>query len=302
MDRKLKNTIILLVALVILTAIGSFLKFFYFKNKIEQKEKEINELKINEYNTEELLAQLDTLKIKAAKLDSILANRKYNIPVDLKQSKFYDFVSNVTQDNSEHSYTSIEFLEQKQEIHYSYYLYKLSGVATYNDFYKLIFSIEESKELKKIVKSQLTNNVKVDEDGIPFFLVNYEVETRVYFADNDRFVSTNFKENLLNTSSIYDIFYPLIRKEIPPNVDNLIDVQNASVLAITSDGAYVSDANGNSNMLWEGDPVYLGHLTKIDFEKNKVSFILNKGGIIERVELTLDKNQETKEKKKIRKK
>ena len=41
--------------------------------------------------------------------------------------------------------------------------------------------------------------------------------------------------------------------------------------------------------MWEGDQVYLGYLTEIDYDKNEVHFVLNKGGIIEKVTLELDK-------------
>jgi hypothetical protein len=43
-------------------------------------------------------------------------------------------------------------------------------------------------------------------------------------------------------------------------------------------------------LVWEGEQVYLGYLTKIDYDNNSVSFILNKGGIIEKVTLELVKN------------
>ena len=47
---------------------------------------------------------------------------------------------------------------------------------------------------------------------------------------------------------------------------------------------------------------YLGYLTKIDYDKNEVRFILNKGGIIEKVTLTLDKEKENEQKSKSDKK
>ena len=97
------------------------------------------------------------------------------------------------------------------------------------------------------------------------------------------------KENRLRPNPLYDVFYPLIRNEIPPNTNNLLDVQTAQLLALIPEGAFLSDANGTTYLLWEGDPVYLGYLTKIDYENNKVSFILNKGGIIEKVDLLLEK-------------
>lgn len=299
MDRKIKNTIILAIVLILIVGSGSVISFIYLKNKKENKEQQIQKLKINEYDTAQLLEQLDSLKIKASKLDSILAKRKYNIPVELKQSKFFDFVTNQSANYSDNSYTNVEFVDKADGKNYSYFNYKLTGVADYNDLYKLVYAIEQSKELKKVTNAELTNLVKVDEDGVPSYLVNYTLGVRVFYAKTDRFISSNFKENNLYPGLLYDAFYPLIRKEIPPNVDNLIDVQTANLLALVSDGAFLSDGNGNTALLWEGDQVYLGYLTKIDYSGNKVHFILNKGGIIEKVVLELQREKiDKKEKKK----
>jgi len=50
---------------------------------------------------------------------------------------------------------------------------------------------------------------------------------------------------------LYDAFYPLIRNEIPPNVDNLLDVQGAKLLALIPEGAFVADTKGNTYLVWE---------------------------------------------------
>jgi hypothetical protein len=41
----------------------------------------------------------------------------------------------------------------------------------------------------------------------------------------------------------------------------------------------------------------LGYLTKIDYQNSRVSFILNKGGIIEKMDLELDRSEIKKENK-----
>ena len=109
--------------------------------------------------------------------------------------------------------------------------------------------------------------------------------------------SASYKENSLTSNSLYNIFYPLIRDDIPPNTDELLDVQTAQLLALIPDGAYVADASGKTHLLWEGDEVYLGYLTKIDYTTNDVKFVLNKGGVIEKVTLKLEQNLSDKDKK-----
>jgi len=291
MNRKLKNTLILISLLLIIIVAGSLFTFLSQKSDISERKKKLNDLNVNAYNTEDLVDQLNTLKNRVIELDSILALRKFNIPVDLHQSEFYNFVNKVSFNFSPKSFVNIEYRDITLEEHYKYYTYKLSGTAYFNDVYKLIFAIEQSKELKKITSLSFNNLVNVDEDGIPGYFVNYTIDCSIYFSDNDQFASSVSKENRLTPNSLYDIFYPLIRIDIPPNVDDLLDVQSAELLALIPEGAFITDSKGTSHLLWEGDKVYLGYLTEIDYDENIVQFVLNKGGIIEKITLGLEKNE-----------
>jgi Tfp pilus assembly protein PilO len=288
MDRKLKNTLILLAILVAIIIGGSAFTFFYQEGKIEEKKEELESLNLNAYDTKELLAQLNDLNVEVAKLDSILDLRKFNIPVNLTQYDFYNFVVNISSLFSSKSFVNIEFREQLEDEHFRHYEYRLFGTATFNDLYKLIYAIEKSKGLKKIATSNMNNIVEVDEKGRPSYLVGYDMSVSVYFSDNDRYASTEFQENNIVPNRIYDVFFPLIRKEIPPNTDNLLDVQTAQLLALLPEGAFLSGNSDSTYVLNKGDKVYLGYVTEVDHKKNEVKFILNKGGIIEKVSLGIE--------------
>ncbi|KUG26584.1 hypothetical protein ASZ90_003586 [hydrocarbon metagenome] len=287
MDRKTKNAILLGIILFIIVLIGGIYTFFYLEGKISDRENKLKEINLTAYDTDDLISQLLTLQARANELDSILSLRKYNVPVVLRQSKFYDFVNTVSFYFSPHSFVNIEYKTLESEQHFKKFLYTLNGTATFNDLYKLIYAIEQSKELKKVSNVAISNFVKVDEDGFPHYLVSFKMDAAVYFSDNDRFASSTIKENRLTANPLYDVFYPLIRNEIPPNTNNLLDVQTAQLLALLPEGAFLVDSKGNTYLLWEGDEVYLGYLTDIDHQNSAVNFILNKGGIIEKLKLSL---------------
>ena len=291
MDRKLKNTLMLLVLLIIISVAGGVFSFVWQKSDIDEQKKKLNDLNLNAYNTEELTDQLNTLKSRAIELDSILALRKFNIPVNLHQSEFYNFINKVSFGFAPESFVNIEYQNIINEKHYKYFSYKLSGTAYFNDVYKMIFAIEQSKELKKITSISFDNFVKVDEDGMPQYFITFNIDCAVYFSENDQFASSVSKENRLTPNPLYDIFYPLIRNDIPPNIDELLDVQSAELLALIPEGAFIADSKGTTYLLWEGDKVYLGYLTEIDYDENIVHFVLNKGGIIEKITLTLEKKE-----------
>jgi len=295
MNTKLKNTLIILVILIFIVAVGIVFTYLIQRGKIKDREKKIKDLTVYQLDTETLQDKLLQAKRKVAQLDSVLATRKYILASNVSQSKFFDFVNQVSYSFSQFSYVNVEYVDLKASKNYNEYGYMLNGVAEYSDFNKLLYAIEQSKAIKKVSLIELSNNVKLDEEQEPHYLVNYKIKTSILFSDDPKVATAEYKENSLTPNPVYNSFYPLIRSEIPPNRDHLLDVQNAKLLALIPDGAFLSDASGNTYLLWEGDKVYLGYITKIDYEKNQVQFILNKGGIIEK--LTLDLQKEIKQSK-----
>ena len=291
MNKKLRSTLSLVGLLLLIAVFSGVYVFVFQRGKLNEKRNKLEELMANDYNTEQLTLQYQDLLKRSSVLDSILAARKFNIPKNLSSIKFYNFINNVSSTYSEASQIDVEFLGQNQDKEFFYFEYKLTGKATYNDLFNLVYGIEHSKELKKLTEISLNNLVVTDQEGMPTFLVGFSMKVGVYFSSNDRFATASLVENNLKTAPAYDAFYPIIRNQIPPNVDMLLDVQGAKLLALIPEGAFIADNKGNTYLVWEGEQVYLGYLTKIDYEKNKVSFILNKGGIIEKVELELEKEK-----------
>jgi len=289
MNRKTKNTLALVGLLILLLFLGGLYIFIFQRGTLKEDKSKLESLKSNHYNTDQLNLQYHNLQEKAAKLDSVLAKRKFNIPQNLSSISFFSFINKVSSNFSSNTQINVDFSEQKKDKEFHYYEYKITGNGDFNDLYKLIYSIEQSKELKKIKNVTLSNYISSQKDGTTNFLVSFTITADVYFADNNRFSTAEIVENNLNAKEVYDIFYPLIRTQIPPNYDNLLDVQGAKLLALIPEGAFIADSKGNTYLLWEGQQVYLGYLTKIDYDHNMVSFILNKGGIIEKVDLSLEK-------------
>ena len=296
MSTKLKNTIALGgLLLFILIAGGAYILIFQ-RGELSAKEEKLRELKANDYNTEQLNLQYEDLYKRSVVLDSVLAARKFNIPQNLSSVKFYDFVTQLTNRLSEDTKVDVEYGEQKQERDFYYYEYNVKGVAPYNDLYRFIYGIEQSKELKKITSINLGSLVKNEKEEGPKFLVAFTLVVHVYFSNDNRFATAEFVENDLAARPLYDAFYPLLRNDIPSNTEGLLDIQGAKLLALVPEGAFLTDATGNTFLLLEVEPIYLGYLTSIDYKNNKVKFIINRGGVIEKVELYLEKEEVNKKK------
>jgi len=294
MNKKIRSTLGLLGLLLLILIAGGIYIFVFQQGTISEKEEKLEELNANVYDPEELRIRYENLLKRSAVLDSILSARKFNIPQNLSSIKFYNFVNRILSGFSEDTQVNVEFIELKRDKEFFVYEYKLTGGGYFNDVYKLIYAIEQSKELKKVTYLTLGNLIKTDAEGLPLFLVSFEMNAQVYYSSDNRFAPADFVENNLSTGPIYDAFYPLIRNEIPPNIDELLDVQGARLLAIIPEGAFIADTKGNTFLVWEGEQVYLGYLTMIDYNNSTVNFILNKGGIIEKVTLDLDRAATTK--------
>ncbi len=289
MNKKLRSTLGLLALLIIILVIGGIYLFAFQRGAINERQEKLAELNANVYDPEELNARYAALERRSAELDSILSARKFNIPQNVLSIKFYNFVNKIVANFSPLTQVNVEYLDQIKDKEFLVHQYKLTGSGYFNEVYGMIYAIEQSKELKKISQLSLGNLIRTDKEGVPMFLVSFEMTAKVYYSTDTRFAAATTLENNLTTGPLYDAFYPLIRNEIPPNVDNLLDVQGAKLLALIPEGAFVADTKGNTYLVWEGEQVYLGYLTKIDYDNNTVSFILNKGGIIEKVTLELDK-------------
>lgn len=289
MNKKLRSTLGLVALLIIILAVGGIYLFMFQRGAINERQEKLNELNANVFDPEELIKRYQSLEKRSAELDSILSARTFNIPQNVSSIKFFNFINNIVSNFSPYTQVNVEYLDQVKDKEFFVHQYKLSGSGYFNEVYSLIYAIEQSKELKKINKLKLGNLIRTDKDGIPLFLVSFDMNAQIYYSSDNRFAPAVSQENDLATGPLYDAFYPLIRNEIPPNVDNLLDVQGAKLLALIPEGAFVADTKGNTYLVWEGEQVYLGYLTKIDYDNNTVSFILNKGGIIEKVTLELEK-------------
>lgn len=297
MNKKLRSALILLGLLIIILAASVGYYTFILGKELTKKEEVLNKLNQKIVDENELQFKLETVQRKSLEIDSILSNKRFFVYSELSPLSFFQFTNKVLLPFSSESQVNVEYIEQKSEGEFKTYNYKLSGFGLFDEVFSLIRSIEKSKSLKKIKSFSIGTTVQVDKKGMPTYYTNFEIEVKSYFTSDRNFSPTKEVSDSIDKKYIYNFLYPLIREEIPPNIYELLDVQNARLLALLPDGAFISDTKGNTFLLSEGEEVYLGYLTKIDYNNNIVNFVLNKGGIIERVNLSLETIASTKNKK-----
>jgi hypothetical protein len=297
MNKKLRSTLILLALLILIIAVSVGYYTFILGKDLEEKQNKLKELSEQILDEADLNLRLETLKKKSLEIDSILSNKKFFVYSELSPVSFFQFTNKLAQSFSSESQINVEYLDQKSEGEFQTYNYKVNGYGLFDEVFSFLSSIEKSKSLKKIKSFTIGTTVQVDKKGIPVYYTNFDLEVKSYFTSDKSFAPSKELIDSIEKKYLYNFLYPLIRTEIPPNVYDLLDVQDARLLALLPDGAFISDNKGNTYLLSEGEEVYLGYLTKIDYKNNMVSFVLNKGGIIEKVTLFLETNDSIKNKK-----
>lgn len=294
MHPKIKNSIILGIIFIVLTSIGGYYTWSVQNTSLSEKEKKLRKLNSTYSSPEIIQAKLIEIEHRVIEIDSLLFTGKFLIPKNLSQSQFFDFVDSYSTDKTIATYSNTDFEGKDTENGFSYYKYKVYGIGNYNDVFRLAYAIENSKELKKIISANLTATNIVSKQGGARYLVKFEFEVRVYFASNDQFAAINYEENELIPKAINDAYFPLVKTTIKPNKSDLPDVQDGSLISLVPQGAFVIDSEGNTMLMQKGDEVYLGYLTDIDYDNQTVTFVLNKGGMIEYQTMKLGENYKRK--------
>jgi hypothetical protein len=208
----------------------------------------------------------------------------------------------------------------KEEPNISYHTFTVDGRGYFSSLYKFIWSIENNRNFYRIENLSLDHIDLVTEDkerGKPQLqvMVSFRMSLNAYFsgtegvsAPEDLFAEMLEgqslpigwtgqlppvpKDILPDESPAVNPFYPGIMEQIPPNTEGYVDIEDGEtqLVSIVGGKAVFRDGQGY-RQLGVGDPVYLGQITDIDPVEGRVSARLNKGGIIDNIDLSLDVQQ-----------
>jgi len=124
-------------------------------------------------------------------------------------------------------------------------------------------------------------------------MVNFSMRLKVFFAGTEGLSASAeelmpIPEEMLPVRQLpNDSFYPLVRTDLPPNDQLLVNLEEATLISIVGDRAIFQDKSGQ-HIVREGDAVYLGQIVKVDPAQATVRATLNKGGVIETVDVQMD--------------
>lgn len=284
MSYGVRNTLILLVVLTVFVGGGWSYIYFFQQPEIERLEAEVEETRQELNRKQQIADRYPVLQNRFEEATNFFNNYNKALYGDSNEDNVFEFLNGI---NTGSAYTdfTFSFSDSTTQGQYGTLTMEVSGEGYYRNFNNFVRQIELSRPLNKI--SGITINPINELESYGRVNFNFTLKSfydRVKLLGEPELSITN---NLMG--SVYNPFFPLIRS-VAENENNLINVEQSSLLAVSGNRVFLLDQNGTMQKLYEGDEVYLGELTSINLNEGSATFRLNKGGIVER--LTLQVNNE----------
>lgn len=291
MSYGVRNTIILLVALLLLGG-GAFAYIQFIQvPELDKLEATLQE-KQQDYNNKKAISDaFPQLNENYQNALSIIENYDKSLYKTPNPDDVFDYL-NFIRNSSENLrvFFDFNFVDSTAQDQYGIIRSNLNGYGNFENVVNFINTIENSQLLNKVTALSLVppggNNEAQELTDITFNFTLESYYERIPIQEN---VS---RTNILTRNqqvSVYNPFYPLIQPSVPPNTDNLINVEQSRIIGMTASRIFIVDQGGSVQSLTVGDDVYLGSLQSIDINNKTATFNLNKGGITELVTLELER-------------
>lgn len=238
---------------------------------------------------------LDYLKEITAMYPIIEANHydavysRENHPKELfsnnNTSHVYNYLRQLNTGSAE-TQLNFSYIDSVQHENYGIINYSIQGEGRYQNLMNFVYRIEYSRPLIQINTIQFGGISEIER----LDRVTFNITMGAYYRRGDWSEYRAIPEVVLDDGErVHNPYYPLIHS-VPPNSDNLPEVENSRLVMMTRNRAHIVDQNGRSQQLAIGDRVYLGRLSSIRMDQGEVTFSMNRGGIADRYVLSLEQD------------
>ncbi len=287
MSYKIRNSIALAVLLLLILCVGTYIRAFNQPKQQKTIEKQIKVIEDELQNTPNLYNQFNDLSALLTDTQKRWENRNKDIPPVDQTSQSYAYFSKLI-DLSGYVKLDMVYSGVQMKGNYGYNVYNLKGEAPFENLYRFIWYLENDRKLYKVNTLNLKGlEVAPTEKEEGKVLVTFDMTVHAYFSSVSELSSSLGERSITPNPLTVDPFAPVISSGIPPNTRNLVEIERSDLKAVIPGKAFVLDQNNLIKTVQEGDEVYLGYVTKIDPENGRIECTLNKGGIIEKVELKI---------------
>lgn len=297
MTNRYINTLLVLAIVVVVAGAGYYQTDVKQPNELERLDDAKKLARLQHAEMEQLFVEEAASKELAEETMRKWRARYKYVPAQLTTPEIIEYLRQLSASGFEQF--QYKLTSQGATTDFRYYLFEVSGTAYYRNLYQFVWELENNREFFYHV-SDLdlghTNVFKRNEDTAEkkrLDMVNFSMRLKVFYAGTEGLSAPNDEplavpsELLPARQLAHDSFYPIVRTDLPPNDELLLDIENATLISIAGDLAHFKDKNG-LHAVQEGDRIYLGQIVKIDPANLIVRASLNKGGIVEIVDATME--------------
>ena len=287
MSYKIRNSIVLGSLVLLILIVGVYIRAINLPKKAAQIEKEVKKIDQELQDTPNLVNQFNDLSALLTDTQKRWENRNKDIPPVDVTSQSYAYFSHLI-DLSGPVKLDMIYTGVQSKGNYGYNIYNLKGEAPFESLYKFVWYLENDRKLYKISTLNFRGvEIAPTEKQDGEFIVTFDMVVHAYFSSVSELSSSLGGRAINPTSLTADPFLPVISSGIPRNTRDLVEIERADLKAVIPGKAFVLDQTNTIRTLQEGDEVYLGYITKIDPESGSIEATLNKGGIIDKVDLKI---------------
>lgn len=290
-----KNTLVLLILLLLVGAVGGYYVYFRMPERISELKKREKVLRLKEAKLSELFEEQATSRQRAEQMKARWRSRYKTIPGTLRTAEVVQYLNERTRTGYENIGITFEGTEQRSN--FKTLTFRVHGQGFFAHFYRLLWQIEQRRELFRISNlnvehRNVTRPTGGDGGQERFIMTEFSFDLEAYFGgirgiSAPEQVASIPSEVLPPESPEVNPFYPVIMRDLPPNQHDRVNVEEDRLVSIVGEEAQFQ-RNGGVRKIAEGDRVYLGRITEIDPKEGRVVARLNKGGIYDRVVLSLN--------------
>ena len=288
MSYALRNSIVIGVLLVLALGVGIYWIEMRWVEQIDVLEAREKELRGDLKNINAMLSIYDSTLATLNRLKDRWQARRQIVPAKDNPARTLAYLYELLNPLS----VNFDFLHKgdNDEASYSVNTYALQGEGRFKDIYAFIWQLEHGRRFHTVDLLQL----EYSESGggkrsDKWDWTTFKMIFRAYFEPGSRVEDLPATEELVPpVLGTRNPFRPLITKTLPENHLGLFEVEGAQLKGLSHNMVYLMDRSGQIHHLHKGDRVFMGKLDKVDIFRNQVEFVLNKGGIWERVTLNVE--------------
>ena len=301
-----KNSLTIAVIWLILLCTG-VIWYFSDTSTLKKIHKKIGTFEEKLADSQSKVKRLTEVETLHKEISAKWQNRPKRIITAEEPSSTISYLYKIISDHNLNIYYDFVLNDKKEVKKVTKFNFTIKGEGPYEDIYRMIWYLTYEPILYKINSLTLKKHDQ-NSDYLRFTmkLRGFSVASAPDSLEANSV--SNFRlTNFNRTTRQHDIFTPLItttpkvvakktptvkpRPKLPPRLPGQIDVEKASLKAVTSNSIFISQGKSGVKQLKVGDTVYLGKLVAIDQQKNQAIFVIDKLGKRKKITLSLDERK-----------